>query len=334
MSALTNYDKWKGIGDEEDAEDQRAQPPRPVVTRLDASTTGVTIGSDGWSVTRTGNDKFDVTPAPAPQPAKPKPSQPQPVASAPPKRGGIDYSKWDAFDESDGEGEPNRYVEDDVEAERVEQWKAEAALSKPVPPPVSKNPVVDATKDGGFATRNGRICAVWSQSAEDIVARFPVGKSTRAHNVRCALQYKGDACVLTVNELTAQLKHDVWCVDDPRPSFRLAPSDGDADALRDSFDWSLEDSVIPLPKDCRCVCVSLKKRPVAAGVVTWWSTLFAESASIDETPRDTTSLESRTKRRAGTPEEFQRAWAGAHEQFLEKVKNHPPPVEVELPDEA
>ena len=47
--ALTNYDKWKGIGDEEDAEDQRARPPRPVVTRLDASTTGVTIGSDGWS---------------------------------------------------------------------------------------------------------------------------------------------------------------------------------------------------------------------------------------------------------------------------------------------
>ena len=45
MSALTNYDKWKGIGDEEDAEDQRSQPPRPVVTRLDASTTGVTIGS-------------------------------------------------------------------------------------------------------------------------------------------------------------------------------------------------------------------------------------------------------------------------------------------------
>ena len=160
--------------------------------------------------------------------------------------GGIDYSKWDAFDESDGEGEPNRYVEDDVEAERVEQWKAEAALSKPVPPPVSKNTVVDATKDGGFATRNGRICAVWSQSAEDIVARFPVGASTRAHNVRCSLQYKGDACVLTVNELDSEtLKHDVWCVDDPRPSFRLAPSH-DEDALKDSFDWCLEDSVIPL----------------------------------------------------------------------------------------
>ena len=59
----------------------------------------------------------------------------------------------------------------------------------------------------------------------------------------------------------------------------------------------------------------------------------SEGAGVDETPRDTTSLESRTKRKAGTPEEFQRAWAGAHEQFLEKVKNHPPPVEVELPDE-
>ena len=326
MSALTNYDKWKGVGDEEDAEDQRSQPPRPVVTRLDASTTGVTIGSDGWSVTRTGNAKFDVTPAPAPQPAKP-----QPVASAPPKRGGIDYSKWDAFDESDGEGEPNRYVEDDVEAARVEQWKAEAALSKPVPPPASKNPVVDATKDGGFATRHGRICAVWSQTADEVTARFPVGASTRAHNVRCALQYKDDVCVLTVNELTAPLKHDVWCSDDPRPSFRLAPSH-DEDALKDSFDWCLEDSVIPLPTDCRCVCVSLKKRPVANGVVTWWSTLFAESSDVDETPRDTSTLESRAKRRAGTPEEFQAAWAGAHRQFREKVANHPPPVEVELPD--
>jgi hypothetical protein len=319
MSALTNYDRWKGIGDEEDAEDRRSQPPRPVVTRLDANTTGVTIGSDGWSVTRTGHAKFDVTPASKPEPAKPT-------------RGGIDYSKWDAFDESDGEGEPNRYVEDDVEAARVERWKAEALLEKPAPPPASKNPVVDATRDGGFATRDGRICAVWSQTADEVTARFPVGASTRAHNVRCALQYK-DGCVLTVNELTAQLKHDVWCVDDPRPSFRLAPSH-DEDALKDSFDWCLEDSVIPLPKDCRCVCVSLKKRPVAHGVVTWWSTLFAESASIDETPRDTTSLESRTKRRAGTPEEFQAAWAGAHEQFLEKVKNHPPPVEVELPDEG
>ena len=149
-------------------------------------------------------------------------------------RGGIDYSKWDAFDESDGEGEPNRYVEDDIDAEREQQWRAEAALSKPVPPPASKNTVVDATKDGGFATRNGRICAVWSQSAEDVIARFPVGASTRAHNVRCSLQYKDDACVLTVNELTAPLKHDVWCVDDPRPSFRLAPSH-DEDALKDSF---------------------------------------------------------------------------------------------------
>ena len=195
MSALTNYDKWKGVGDEEDAEDQRAAPPRPVVTRLDANTTGVTIGSDGWSVTRTGHAKFDVTPASKPEPAKPK------------KSSGIDYSKGDNVEESDGEGEPNRYVEDDVEAARVEQWKAEAALSKPVPPPASKNTVVDATKDGGFATRHGRICAAWSQSAEDIVARFPVGASTRAHNVRCSLQYKDDVCVLTVNELTAPLKH-------------------------------------------------------------------------------------------------------------------------------
>ena len=50
--------------------------------------------------------------------------------------------------------------------------------------------------------------------------------------------------------------------------------------------------------------------------------------------RATRPPESRAKRRRAPPEEFQAAWAGAHEQFLEKVKNHPPPVEVELPDEA
>ena len=193
MSALTNYDKWKGIGDEEDAEDQRSQPPRPVVTRLDASTTGVTIGSDGWSVTRSGHDKFDVTPAPR-RTRKTDATQPRISPAAPRRRGGIDYSKWDAFDESDGEGEPNRALRTTSGGARRAVARGCAvqagAAARPAP-----EPVVDATKDGGFATRNGRICAVWSQSAEDVIARFPVGASTRAHNVRCSLQYKGDACV-------------------------------------------------------------------------------------------------------------------------------------------
>ena len=143
-----------------------------------------------------------------------------------------------------------------------------------MPPPASKNTVVDATKDGGFATSHGRICAVWSQSAEDIVAEVPRRCEYAGAQRRCSLQYN-DACVLTVNELTETLKHGPSGVSTTRglPSGwrrRLTKM------LCDSFDWCLEDSVLPLPKDCRCVCVSLKKRPVAHGVVTWWSTLFAE----------------------------------------------------------
>ena len=88
------------------------------------------------------------------------------------RRGGIDYRSGRLRRAGPGGGEPNRYVEDDVEAARVEQVKAEAALSKPVPPPANKNPVVDATKDGGFATRHGRICAVWSQTADDTYSSF------------------------------------------------------------------------------------------------------------------------------------------------------------------
>ena len=325
MAALTNYDKWQGVGDEEDAADRRAAPPRPVVTRLDASTAGVTIGNEGWSVTRKSNAAFDVTPAaPPPKVARAPPAKP---------RRSLDYSRWDHLEYSESEGEPNRYYEDDIDEEREAQWRAEALTAPRVPPPASQRLKVDATKDGGFCTRNKRIVACWSQSAEEIIARFPVGRSTKAHSVFCAVAYKNDTCQLTVTAenatLTEILCHDVWCKDDPRPTFRLMPSDADAQAFKDSLDWSLEDAVVPLPKEGRCVCVTMKKRPVADGVITWWATLFQKGGDVDEVPRDTATLESRAKRKAGTPEDFQKAWAGAHEQFLEKVKAHPGPVEVE-----
>ena len=48
MSALTNYDRFAGIGDDEEAEEAAARPPRPVVTRLDNAST-ITIGGGGWS---------------------------------------------------------------------------------------------------------------------------------------------------------------------------------------------------------------------------------------------------------------------------------------------
>ncbi|KAH8057085.1 hypothetical protein JL721_9823 [Aureococcus anophagefferens] len=46
MSALTNYDRFAGIGDDEEAEEAAARPPRPVVTRLDNAST-ITIGGGG-----------------------------------------------------------------------------------------------------------------------------------------------------------------------------------------------------------------------------------------------------------------------------------------------
>ena len=52
MSALTNYDRFAGIGDDEEAEEAAARPPRPVVTRLDNAST-ITIGG-GSNVVMSG----------------------------------------------------------------------------------------------------------------------------------------------------------------------------------------------------------------------------------------------------------------------------------------
>mmetsp|Transcript_21713 Transcript_21713/g.65088 ORF Transcript_21713/g.65088 Transcript_21713/m.65088 type:complete len:227 (+) Transcript_21713:205-885(+) len=106
MSALTNYDKFNGIGDEEAAADEAAANRRPVVTRLDAGQT-INVGKDGWSV--------------APAAPKPKPAAPKPK---PAKKGGIDYSKWDNFGDSDSESDKEK------ESERLAEELREAAKEK------------------------------------------------------------------------------------------------------------------------------------------------------------------------------------------------------------
>ncbi|KAH8043497.1 hypothetical protein JL720_17379 [Aureococcus anophagefferens] len=92
MSALTNYDRFAGIGDDEEAE-EAARPP----ARRDAPRQRVDDHHRRRRLVRAP------TPAPAP---KPKPA------------GGIDYSRWDHLDDSESDGEPNRYIEDDVFRER------------------------------------------------------------------------------------------------------------------------------------------------------------------------------------------------------------------------
>ena len=86
--------KWKGAVMRRTPATGVAHPPPPAHAPRRQRRPGVTIGRDGWSVTRTGHANFDVKPAS--KPAKPKPP------------GGTDYTKWEVLRRADGEGEPNR----------------------------------------------------------------------------------------------------------------------------------------------------------------------------------------------------------------------------------
>ena len=313
MAALTNYDRFKGIGDEEALEEAAARPPKPVVTRLGEAST-ITIGGGGWSA--------------APQAA---------AAAAPAKKkaGGIDYSKWDNIDDSESEGEENRYIDDDVFRQREAEWKAEAAAAPAAAPPRSRETVEDATLDGGVCrTAGGAAAAAWSQTAEDVVARFSVGADARGKDVRVRVSYDHEkrACLLEVDAPGASVRgflgHDVWCEGDDRPNFKVVTRDADAKALAE-LDWVLEPAAAPLPAG-KCVRVALKKRTFSVDVVCWWPRLFkADGAPFEEEVLDTRTLDARAKRKAKTAE-VQAAWQGAHKAFLEKVKDRPGPVAIDV----
>lgn len=317
MAALTNYDKWQHVGDDEAEAEAAAAPPRPVVTRLDGAST-ITVGGGGWSA------------APSAAPA------------AAPKRAGIDYGKWDAFVDSESEGEENRYIDDDVFREREAKWKAAAARQPAAAAAPPRETVEDATASGGTCAKDGAFVAAWSQTAEDVVARFLVPAGTRGRDVAVSTAYdfEAKACVLTVRapggvDFRAPLAHDVWAEDDGRPDFRLAVSTHEAAALGE-LDWTLEAAPPPFDDGAKCARVALKKRPLAKGVVTWWPRLFAEGGPFDEVDLDTAHLAARAKRRPhqkrAEAASFADAWAGAHASFSKAVADRPPPVEIALED--
>jgi len=339
MSALTNYDKFNGIGDEEAAADEAAANRRPVVTRLDAGQT-INVGKDGWSV--------------APAAPKPKPAAPKPK---PAKKGGIDYSKWDNFEDSESEGEPNRYFEDTVDAAREAEWKEEAEMSQApyVPPPKSRPTAVDATANGGTGKQwdpsgygSEGIYFAWSQTAEEVTMRFSVSPECKAKDVECALYFHPEArrCHAKVKApglmggwpraglVDQALFQDVWCAGDDRPSFKVAACAEDAEAWAE-LDWELEDA--PFPLRGKCVRLTARKRSFSNEVVIWWRKCFRDAPNepcppYDEEWVDTTELEARKKRGGGGGKGFQAAWDAAHAAFQQKVKERPQPKDVSMPE--
>lgn len=271
--------------------DDEEEEVRPRVTRLDEASK-VVVGRDGWAV--------------APR--------------------GIDYSKWDRFDDagSEDEAEPNQYYEDEVFAQREAEARAAA---QPVPGPRPRADQSVATDGAG--TLDGSRFFVWTQTSDDVTAWFATS-ARRARDVTLDVSFDKQQrrCRLRLDAFRATLKHDVWCARDDRPHFRLADSDAHAEELSE-LDWGLEDAP-PTLATAKCVRVTINKRPPDRGVVVWWSRLFEPRDRLHEDVIDTTRLKARTKR--STPKDaasFQQVWDDSHLAFMDKVANRQGPVTID-----
>jgi len=362
---MVDYSRFAHIGEGE-SDDEAPRQPR--VTRLEQGAT-VSIGADGWRIadappqppkrngvrrpprggasTTTTTTKKGSAPAPTIHHdkggkgggGKLKDLSPR----KPPARrhDALDYAKWDALvaEESDGEGEPNQYYEDDMFAEREAAAKRErAGHDNASPRPRSRPTPVDATLDGGIGRdrATGAVAFAWSQTADELTVRFAT-TATAAKDVDLDVSFDTTTrrCVVALGAWRATLKHDVWCRGDDRPTFRLAPSETDVDDWAGVLDWELERGA---PTDlggssAACVRVTLKKRPPDVGVTVWWSRLFDETPLFDEADLDVSALGARLRRHAKEPkdrESLQDTWKAAHAAFLEKVRDHQP-IAIDLP---
>ncbi|KAJ1459597.1 hypothetical protein M885DRAFT_510740 [Pelagophyceae sp. CCMP2097] len=329
MTSLVDYRKFDGIGDDID-DDDTAAARAPRVTRLDNAST-IQIGGGGWHVA-----------GPAPAPVKVAKA-----ATAAKAKGGVDYSKWDSFDDSDDEGAPNAYYEDDWEAQREEEAK-EAAERNPAPPPTKPAAKTQDPLDAEerFGTAGGAPAFAWSQTAAEVRARFGVPAGTKAADVAFTVDFvyaaadAGEApqqagkCVVSLKVRGVSvfeglnLMHDVWCDGDDRPDFRLVDHDSHAADLK-QLDWEVADAP---DLGGRALVATFQKRHPARDLVVWWPRLFAKSAAPPflEPDVDTTKLAARNARPkppAAAPS-FQSAWDEAHAAFQQRTREPPQIIDV------
>mmetsp|Transcript_10473 Transcript_10473/g.26040 ORF Transcript_10473/g.26040 Transcript_10473/m.26040 type:complete len:336 (+) Transcript_10473:27-1034(+) len=311
-----DYSKWNKMIVDDDDDDA---PRRPRVTRLDGPST-ITMGHDGG---------LDVRSAAAAVGAPVPHTTFSARSSAPAKRDGLDYGKWDSLqvEESDEEGsdEPemsarpadSAEAEDELSAEELATLRrrlhTEAAATPTAPPDAPPAaPTRSARHEALVArlTRNGaaRDGYLWRQTERDVEMSVVLPAGTKAK-------------MLQVELLPADMSH-------PRQRLSVRWRQGGSEALFERpLAYPVEDTVEGEPAEkeelswelCdfetdaneRLLRVSMRKREVH-GIVIWWS-----RAIEGEEELDTQTLPDRKS--ASKLSAQQDVWEQANRLFKEQV---------------
>eukprot|EP01062_Namystynia_karyoxenos_P066886 TRINITY_DN60800_c0_g1_i1.p2 TRINITY_DN60800_c0_g1~~TRINITY_DN60800_c0_g1_i1.p2 ORF type:complete len:317 (+),score=88.07 TRINITY_DN60800_c0_g1_i1:70-1020(+) len=305
---MVDYSKWDRIGDDEGEEG--AARARPRVTRLDGRHT-VSLGPGGVNFAPAPRHAAAAPEEVASPRKRPRVAQAAPQPPRPPGRYSLDYSKWDAVGDSDDEGGDEEGSMDADEPpdggppEPPPQRAAQpaAAVQQGAGQPAA-DPAAAAAAAAALLTQNGGRVAdrlLWSQTADQVTARFVVPPGTRAKAVRVSCRERHlSVHVDGAGELGGDLAYPIQ-----------EPPDGWED-----LDWELTDWAAD-PRARRLVNVTVRKR-VAPGTTAWWAHVFPGDPRVD-----LASIDSRSAERARRSREV---WEEAHARFRENVRKRKPVV--------
>ena len=346
---VTDYSKWSNMEFKDD-DDEDGRPRKPRVTRLEGPSR-ITLGAPEPTAAATAITKQPAAATASCSSAGAGTRSGQAADAKPKPRSGLDYAKWDAFEDSDDaisdedeyadEQQPLPGNEDDEEDElderELQQLKTRlgpsmlpppsAATAVPPPaPPVADDPEARLALRQKALTRNGaaRDTHLWRQTDREVELSVLLPPGTRARELRPELR-EADLIVGTRQRL---ILHRVGsgAVSGSGGSGAVSGSGGSGAVSGTVGDFELAYSVVQ-PESAeelrwevtdyepaggrRLLHVTLQKE-MPHGVTIWW-----ERAVVGDAAVDTTTLPDR--RWADRLPGQQSGWQEAQRLFREKV---------------
>jgi hypothetical protein len=182
--------------------------------------------------------------------------------------------------------------------------------SLPPPPPSSLSSTSSFTANGGVTSTH-----YWSQTKDEVVVHFFVPPGLRGGKFAKVVVAPKLLQVTLLPGAAPGVVGESQALGGPLAYEVEAPAE------HDDVDWDVVDEPVPAPR--RLLRVTMRKKPVAQGIVQWWACVFRD----DQQKIDVTKIAARQRnnnngssggRSSGAS--FQEVWQQAHEMFKAKVK--------------
>ena len=220
--------------------------------------------------------------------------------------------------------------------------KATTAAAQPTPTCVPRPALRAASDDNatvpGTSTycgdsletmsRNGAVREryAWSQDKAEVVVSFFVDKQTRARDVQMSVEASSRRLVMRVRGAVSFDGVLAYPVKGSLFGGAVLDASG-GEEHEQGADWEVRDVLASASsqrdgddRGRRAVRLTLRKEVPGAGMIVWWSKVFAEGDGSDDAPIDTTTIAAR-KPAGGAHgrDAMAKAWAEAHDVFASRV---------------